>query len=358
MMDYAVKFSTGMPKREPKRYVATSMFAMLALGLVGCQKPAETSSATPASTAKTTASAIASGEKKTVAITAIVDHPALDAVRQGVIEELAAKGYKEGQNLTITYQSAQGNNGTAGQIAKQFIADKPDAIVAISTPSAQPLVASTKDIPIIFSAVTDPVTAKLVSNMDASGTNVTGASNAIDFEPQLALMKQVYPNVKNIGYIYSPGEVNSSVILKRLKEKVAPMGITVHEAAANNSTEMAMATQGLASKVDLIYTPTDNHVMSAYEAISKAAAATKTPLFSMDTSTVRRGAAVAIGVNYLDLGRETGKIVYQVLQGTSPATIPVYRVKKLDIHVSPKNAAAQGLTLPQAVIDKADKVIE
>lgn len=349
------KVAHMMSVRLPIR--CTVLSSLMVLGLAGCQKPAETQNATTAS-APTSTTVPATNDKKTVAITAIVDHPALDAVRQGVTEELAAQGYEQGKNLTINYQSAQGNNATAGQIAKQFIADKPDVIVAISTPSAQPLVAGTKDIPIVFSAVTDPVTAKLVNNLNASGTNVTGASNAIDFEPQLALMKQVAPNVKHIGYIYSPGEVNSSVILKRLKEKVAPMGITVHEVAANSSTEMAMATQGLANKVDLIYTPTDNHVMSAYEAIAKAAQATKTPLFSMDTSTVPRGAAIAIGVNYLDLGRETGKIVSKILQGTKPATIPVYRVNKLDIHVSPKNAATQGLTLPKAVIDQADKVVE
>ncbi|WP_410471710.1 ABC transporter substrate-binding protein [Faucicola mancuniensis] len=253
--------------------------------------------------------------RKNIAVTAIVDHPALDAVRKGMIEQLATEGYAEGQNLTINYQSAQGSSATAGQIAKQFIADKPDAIVAISIPSAQPIVAGTSSIPMIFSAVTDPVTAKLVPKLDGSGTNVTGASNAIPLEPQLEFFKQVLPNVKNIGYIYSPAKVNSTVILKNLKAKAGEMGLNVIDATANSSTEIAMAGRSLAEKVDVIYTPTDNHVMSAYEALAKVATESKKPLFSMETSTTSRGAGVAIGVDYYEFGKETGKIVSQVLKG-------------------------------------------
>ncbi len=192
--------------------------------LMGCsQSDNKTADASSASTASATTAA--SGDTKSVAITAIVEHPALDAVRQGVIEELGNEGFKEGQNLKVNFQSAQGNTATAGQIAKQFAADKPDAIVAIATPSAQSVIAATNSIPVIFSAVTDPVEAKLIKSWEASGTNVTGASDMLPLEPQIELMKKVVPNLKSVGYVYSPGEVNSTVVLKALEAKFKPMGI-------------------------------------------------------------------------------------------------------------------------------------
>lgn len=297
-------------------------------------------------------------DAKTVAITAIVEHPALDAVRQGAIEELGAAGYKEGENLTINFQSAQGNMATAGQIAKQFVADNPDAIIAIATPSAQAVVSGTSDIPVIFSAVTEPVEAKLVPKLDGSGTNVTGASDVLPLEPQVDLIKELLPNVKNIGFVYSPGEVNSTVTLKNLKAITSAQGINIVEAPAQKSSDIAMAAQSLAGKVDVIYTSTDNNVINAYEALAQVAKEAKIPLVSSDPSVVERGAAVALGVNYLDLGRETGKITARILKGEKAGDIPVYAAQKLDLFVSKKYAAEQGITVPQSIIDRAQKVAE
>ena len=300
----------------------------------------------------------AKADAKTVAITAIVEHPALDAVRQGAIEELGAAGYKEGENLTINFQSAQGNMATAGQIAKQFVADNPDAIIAIATPSAQAVVSGTSDIPVIFSAVTEPVEAKLVPKLDGSGTNVTGASDVLPLEPPVDLMKELLPNVKNIGFVYSPGEVNSTVTLKNLKAITSAQGINIVEAPAQKSSDIAMAAQSLAGKVDVIYTSTDNNVINAYEALAQVAKEAKIPLVSSDPSVVERGAAVALGVNYLDLGRETGKITARILKGEKAGDIPVYAAQKLDLFVSKKYAAEQGITVPQSIIDRAQKVAE
>ncbi|ANB91835.1 ABC transporter substrate-binding protein [Moraxella ovis] len=300
----------------------------------------------------------AKADAKTVAITAIVEHPALDAVRQGAIEELGAAGYKEGENLTINFQSAQGNMATAGQIAKQFVADNPDAIIAIATPSAQAVVSGTSDIPVIFSAVTEPVEAKLVPKLDGSGTNVTGASDVLPLEPQVDLIKELLPNVKNIGFVYSPGEVNSTVTLKNLKAITSNQGINIVEAPAQKSSDIAMAAQSLAGKVDVIYTSTDNNVINAYEALAQVAKEAKIPLVSSDPSVVERGAAVALGVNYLDLGRETGKITARILKGEKAGDIPVYAAQKLDLFVSKKYAAEQGITVPQSIIDRAQKVAE
>ena len=297
-------------------------------------------------------------ETKTLAITAIVEHPALDEVRQGALQELANQGYKEGENLTVNFQSAQGNVATAGQIAKQFVADNPDVIIAIATPSAQAVASSTSTIPVVFSAVTDPVEAKLVAKLDGSGTNITGASDVLPFEPQIELIKEIIPAVKTVGFVYNPGEVNSVVALKNLKAVLDPMGIKVMEAPAQKSSDIAMAAQSLVGKVDVIYTPTDNNVLSAYEALVKVAKESKIPLIGSNTDTVERGAIAALGVNYHDLGVETGKITARILQGEKAGGIGVYTAKNLDLFVSPKNAKEQGVTLPQSVLDKAKKVVE
>ncbi|PYE40343.1 ABC transporter substrate-binding protein [Psychrobacter fozii] len=320
--------------------------------LTGCNQSAQDAGSTDSATGD------AATEMKNVAITAIVEHPALDDVRKGVIDELNEAGFKDGENLTVNFQSAQGNTATAGQIAKQFVADNSDVIVAIGTPSAQSVAAATSTIPLVFSAVTDPVEAKLVSKLDGSGTNVTGGSDALPYEPQIALMRQIIPSLKNVGYVYSPGEVNSTIILKNLKEKLTPMGITVHEAPAQRSTDIAMAARSLEGKVDMIYTSTDNNVVSAYESLFQVAKESKIPLIASDTSSVARGAIAALGVDYYALGRETGKIVVRILNGEKAGDIPVYTPQALDLYVSPKNATAEGITLPQAVIDKAKEVVE
>ena len=331
------------------KFLKTTLWASLAaltLAACGGDKPADNAAAASAT------------ETKTLAITAIVEHPALDAARAGAIEQLAAEGFKEGENLIVNFQSAQGNMGTAGQIAKQFASENPDVIYAISTPSAQAVASATTTIPVVFSAVTDPVEAKLVTSLEKSGNNITGASDVLPYEPQIELIRELIPNVKNVGYVYSPGEVNSTVVLKNLKEKLAPLGINVIESPAQKSSDITQAANALVGKVDVIYTPTDNNVINAYEALAQVAKSAKIPLIAAETSTVERGAVAALGVNYTDLGKESGKIIARVLKGEKPDTIPVYISQNLDLYVSKKHAAEQGVTLPQAVLDRATKVFE
>ena len=323
---------------------------LLCMGLFAC-----TGDKSPADKAQ---NASASADAKKIAITAIVEHPSLDAVRKGALEALADEGFKEGQNLTINFQSAQGNMATTAQIAKQFVAENPDVIIAIATPSAQAIVSNTNTIPVVFSAITDPLEAKLVPKLDGSGTNVTGASDALPLEPQLELIKETIPSVKNIGFVYSPGEVNSTVILKLLKEKATAMGLNIVEAPAQKSGDIAMAAHSLVGKVDVIYTSTDNNVINAYEALAKVAKEAKIPLISSDPSVVERGAAVVLGVNYHQLGVETGKITAKILKGEKPGQIPVYHAKELDLMVNKKSASEQGITIPQSILEKAKKVVE
>jgi putative ABC transport system substrate-binding protein len=303
------------------------------------------------------AAAAAGSAMRTVELTAIVEHPALDAVREGVRDQLKADGYETGKNLRFEYQSAQGNTGTAAQIARKFVGDAPDVAVAIATPSAQALIAATKTIPIVFSAVTDPVAARLVPSWNASGTNVTGVSDLSPLKAQVDLLARIMPQARRIGIIYNPGEANSVVIVTELKKLLNDRGMRLVEAAAPRSVDVASAARSLVGKADVIYAPTDNNVMSAFEGIVKVAEQTRLPVIAADTSAAKRGAAIAIGLNYYDLGRQTGKIVVRILQGEAPGAIATQTSNKLELFVNPEAARKQGLTLSEDVIKSAKTVI-
>lgn len=295
---------------------------------------------------------------KSVGITSIVDHPALNSARKGVEDELKALGWEPGKNIKITYQSAQGNAATAGQIARKFVGDKNDVIVAIATPSAQAAAAATKSIPVVFAAVTDPVAAKLVKSWNASGTNVTGVSDRLPLAPQIDLLLQVKPGAKRVGYVYSPGEINSVTVLKELKAELGKRGMTVVEAAAPRTVDIPAAAKSLAGKVDVIYTTTDNNVVSAYESLVRVAQESKLPLVASDTDSVKRGAIAALGMNYYDIGRQTGKMVDKILKGTKPGTIAPETGKKLSLVVSPEAAKKQGVPLSNDLIKQATEVVK
>jgi putative tryptophan/tyrosine transport system substrate-binding protein len=296
--------------------------------------------------------------ERSVALTAIVEHPALDAARDGVKDELKAAGFEAGKNLKFEYQSAQGNTGTAAQIARKYVGAKPDVIVAIATPSAQAVVAATTQIPVVYSAVTDPVAAKLVKDWGASGTNVTGVSDLSPLEKHLDLIKKVVPNAKRVGVIYSPGEANSVAIVAALKKVVVPAGLVLVEAAAARTVDVASAAQSLIGKADVIYAPTDNNVMSAFEGIVKVAQQAKLPVVAADTDAVKRGAAAALGLSYYDLGRQTGKLVVRVLNGEAPGAIASQVSQTFELHVNPGAAAKQGVTLSDELVTSAKVVVK
>lgn len=297
-------------------------------------------------------------EEKSVAVTAIVEHPALDAARDGVLDALKQAGYEPGKNLKWQYQSAQGNNGTAAQIARKFVGDQPDAIVGIATPSAQALVAATKSVPVVFTAVTDPVGAQLTPGWEASGTNVTGVSDVLALDKQIELIRQIVPEAKRIGIVYNPGEANSVVVVKALKELLPTLGMTLVEASAPRSVDVGSAARSLVGKVDAIYTNTDNNVVSAYEALVKVGNDAKIPLIASDTDSVKRGAIAALGVDYRLLGEQTGRIVVRILNGEKPGDIQPQTSDKLQLFVNPGAAAKQGVSLSQALLDSAAEIIQ
>jgi putative ABC transport system substrate-binding protein len=295
---------------------------------------------------------------KTVGITAIVDHPALDQVRKGVTDQLAADGFAAGKQVKIQYQSAQGSTATAAQIARKFVGDQVSVIVAIATPSAQAAAAATQTIPVVFSAVTDPVAAKLVKDWKAPGGNVTGVSDMLPLAAQIDLILKVKPGAKRVGMVYSPGEVNSVVVAREMKALLAKRGMTLVEAAAARTVDVAPAAKSLVGKVDVIYTSTDNNVVSTYESMVQVASVAKIPLVAADADSVKRGAVAALGMNYYDIGRQTGKLVARLLRGEKAAAIAPQHGNRMTLTVNPAAAEKEGAPLSAALLKQAHDIVK
>ena len=292
-----------------------------------------------------------------VATTAIVEHPALDAVRDGIKATLNENGYK-GDELKFTYESAQGQPSIAAQIARKMVGDEPDVIVAIATPSAQAAVSVSRNIPVVFSAVTDPIGAKLIPSLKQPGGNVTGLSDMVNVKQHLELIKEFVPNLKTVGVPYNPGEANSVSTVAALKIAAAEMGIKIVESAAPKSSDVMIATKQLVGKVDAIYCPIDNTIISAVESVVKVGIDAQIPVFAGDTDTVKRGAVAAVGYDYFDLGRQTGDIVVRILKGEKAGSIDVKMAEGTNLFVNLKMAARMGIKIPDAVLARATEVIK
>ncbi|MEM7066176.1 MAG: ABC transporter substrate-binding protein [Cyanobacteria bacterium P01_B01_bin.77] len=294
-----------------------------------------------------------------VAVTQYVEHPALDAVRNGLQDKLKEEGYGAADNsLKWEWESAQAQAANAAQIAQKFVGDNPDLIVAIATPSAQAVVGSTDTIPVVFSAVTDPVSAELVPSLEASGGMVTGVSDLSPIDEHLALIADIDPDAKSVGVIYNAGESNSVSLVELLNIEAEAQGFTITEATVSSSADVATAAQSLVGKVDVIYIPTDNTVVSALESVIQVGNENQLPVFSGDTDSVERGAIATASFDYYEVGRQTGDIVARILGGEAPGDIPVELAKTVDLAINLAAADAMGVTIPDVIKDSADQVFE
>ncbi|CAM4033302.1 ABC transporter substrate-binding protein [Vibrio neonatus] len=291
-----------------------------------------------------------------VAVSQIVEHPALDATRQGLLDGLKAKGYEEGKNLEFDYKTAQGNPAIAVQIARQFVGENPDVLVGIATPTAQALVSATRDIPVVFTAVTDPVGAKLVSQLEQPGKNVTGLSDLSPVAQHVDLIKEILPNAKTIGVVYNPGEANAVSLVELLKVAAKEKGLMVVESTALKSADVLSATQAIVSKADVIYAPTDNTVASAIEGMLVAANQAKKPVFGGATSYVKKGAIASLGFDYYQVGVQTADYVAAILDGKQPGSLDVKIAQGSDLAISETAAKKLGITIPQSVVARATEV--
>ncbi|MCR8985033.1 ABC transporter substrate-binding protein [Brevibacillus laterosporus] len=298
----------------------------------------------------------ASNESKVikVGIVQIIEHPALDAARDGFIAKMKANGFEKNKTVVYDLQSAQGNMDTAIQIAKKFTGDKVDLILAIGTPAVQAVAQTTTDIPILFTAVTDPVSAGLVKSMDKPGGNVSGTTDMNPVEEQLSLIKKVKADAKNVGVIYNSGEVNSKVQVDKAKEVAKKFGLTIIEAAITNPTEVKQAAESMVGKVDSFYVPTDNMVVASISAVVSVAEAQKIPVVAGEENSVKSGAITTFGIDYSLLGAQTGDMATKILKGESKVgDMPVESQKEMKLVINKKAAEKMGISLPQDLIDKA-----
>lgn len=260
------------------------------------------------------------GKKFKIGISQFAEHPALDDVRRGFEDELKSLGVE----ADITYKNSQGDTGVAGVIAQKFVSDKSDLIFGIATVSAQAAKQSTDRIPVLFSAVTDPVNSQLVKTMDKVGGNVTGTTDATPMEKQLELFKKINTEIKRIGIIYNTSESNSEIQVANAKEIGAKLGLEIRAVGVNNINDIPQAVNSLVSKVDGFYTITDNIVASAINLISMAANERGLVTVGAEEAHVKGGILLTDGLSYYELGRQTGRMAKEILvDGKKPEDMPV-----------------------------------
>ncbi|MDH5695658.1 MAG: ABC transporter substrate-binding protein [Dehalococcoidia bacterium] len=295
-----------------------------------------------------------------VCITQIATHPDLDSNRQGIIDAMAEEGFIEGENVEYIVKNAEGDMTAAASIADYFVSLKPDLIHAITTPSSQTLVAAAEgtDIPIIFSSVTDPVSAGLVPSWTEAAPNVTGVSDWFEMPPQVEFVLEVLPDVKVLGTAYNAGEVNAAVQAEELRTTAPKYGLTVVEATAATTADVYAAGMSLVGRCEAVWIPTCNTVGGVgIESIIKVGEENKLPIFGSAAGMISKGLVGGCSVDYYWIGKQAGYMGVKVLRGESMANIPPLKSAVVKV-VYPAAAERMGITIPQAVIDAADIVVE
>jgi putative tryptophan/tyrosine transport system substrate-binding protein len=310
--------------------------------------------------AATAQTAPVAGKTYKVGYSQIVDHPALNATRQGFQDALKAAGFIEGKNLVFEYQNAQGNPNNVRDIAEKFVADGVDILAPCTTPDVQATVKVARGgpIPVIFGCITNPVTAGITDSLDKpTGTNITGMYNLQPAAEVIDLISELMPGAKTVGILYNGGESNSVSTVALARAEAVKRGLKPVEVQVTSSAEVKSAADSFAGRVDVIFTPQDNTVASAFDAVLKSARDSKLPLFSTDTSTVQRGAVASFGVDQYQEGVAWAKqVAIPVLLGQSAATLTPVSYKDYQLYVNSSAAAAAHVTIPPAVLSRAVKV--
>ena len=281
-----------------------------------------------------------------IGISQFITHKSLDATREGFVDELAKQGYVEGKNIEIDLQNAQGEQRNLKTISQQ-LAESSDVVLAIATPSAQSLANTTQTIPVVFSAVTDPVSAKLVESREHPGGNVTGTSDQSSdaISTQINLIKKVLPKAKTIGILYTQSEPNSVVQKDEAKRLLEEKGFTVVEKTILDSNNVKAAAESLMTEVDMVFVPTDNIISSTMETVKQVSIKHKVPVFGGSTEMIAVGGLYNYGTNYEELGRQTARMLVRVLKGEKPENIAVELPEKLELHTNQEMADALGIDI-------------
>lgn len=301
-------------EKMKKRIIAGMLAAMMTLGMAGCGKG-------------TSDSASSKDDKKgdmeyTIGISQFAEHPSLDNCREGFLAGLAEEGIVEGENLEVLYDNAQTDTGTASTIAENYISKKVDMICAIATPSAMSAfnAAQNTDIPVIYTAISDPIAAELADKDGVSAGNITGTSDELPIEEQLNMIREILPDAKKIGIIYTTSEANSVSMIESYKKYAKDYGFEIVEKGINTVSDVDMAAADMVTKVDCITNLTDNTVVSALQTVLDHANKANIPVFGSEVEQVKAGCVAAMGIDYIELGKQTGRMAAKVLLGESKAS--------------------------------------
>lgn len=317
----------------------TGLVATSALVLAGCSSGGEDDAAG------------GGGESYRIGINQLVQHPALDSATAGFKEAFSEAGVE----VEFDEQNANGEQGTALTIAQQFASDDLALALAVATPAAQAMAQNITDVPLLFTAVTDPVSAELVDSMEEPGANVTGTSDAAPIEKQLELLKEIVPDAERIGIVYASGEVNSQVQVDQAREAAGPLGLEIETQTVTTVNEIQQAVEALGD-VDAIYVPTDNMVVSGIASLVQVAEGKQIPVIAAESGTVEGGAVATLGIDYTELGRQTGEMALRILRdGEDPATMPVETATEFTYVVNEDAAERQGVTIPEDILAEAEK---
>lgn len=308
-----------------------TILGIMALSITGCGK------------ATTTEKNI-----KKIGIIQPVSHESLDNLRKGFIEKLEEEGFKEGENIEIDYQNANGDQSNNNTIADKFVNEKKDLILAIGTPAAQSVANKTKDIPVLFAAVTNPEAAGLVKSNNDVGGNVTGTSDKVSVEKQLELLFEVKPIIKKVGLLYSSSEDNSLFSIDEAKKILDTRGISYIDLTVQNTNDIQSVLENNIDKVDAIYIPTDNIIASSMPTVYKINESKKLPIVTGALEMMQGGSVAGIGVDYKTLGKQTGEMAIKILKGeVNPDKLPVEIQKKFIREVNEDIIKKFNLTLPK-----------
>ena len=341
------------------KILATALTAMLAIALIGCGAPA------PAPDTESTAPAAGTGSDEgtvfTIGISQFAEHGALDASRDGFIDALADAGFTEGDNLKIALENAQGDTAVATQIAQNFDTTGADLVYAIATPSAQSAlnVLGKKGTPVIYAAVTDPVSAGLANDDGTNAGEITGVSDALPLDVQADLIKEMFPDAVKVGILYTPSEANSIASIEEYQKLAPEYGFELEIVGVSTFSDISGATDAILPKVDVLANLTDNTIVSAMPTILDKAIRAKVPVFGSEVAQVEQGALAGEGIDYYKLGRQAGEMAARILKGEKKASeIEFISLAETSTSVNKKTAAEIGVTIPQPVLDRASEIFE
>lgn len=339
-----------------KRFVALMLCLLLAGGtLVGCGSAAEE---TTSDDGGSKTAGLVEGDF-TVGVSQFAEHGALDACREGFLAALADEGFVEDENLTVIYENAQADMGNANQIAQNFVTQGVDLMYAIATPSAQAAfnAATGTQIPTVFGAITDPIAAGLAEKDGSPAGEVTGVSDALPIEPQLEMIRELMPEAKTIGILYTTSEVNSESSIAEYEKLVGEYGFELEIVGVNTTADVPAAADALLSKVDCISNLTDNTIVSSMPTILDKANAKNIPVFGSEVAQVEIGCAASEGLEYTDLGYQAGMMAAKILKGEAKASdMPFEAVTETRLYLNDKALSDLGIEVPEATRSRAAEV--